>query len=199
MRSSPVQVCSPCQMLRFKCEQNSPASVSLQGQCHKHTESPSRAGGMLGLCLQQQQEHQAPLSVAAHVTAKFTLIFCLFRAKDEAQDFGDDCILPTGKSLTDLSVLTSYPLELSAQKSPVHNILLLCFVCFWKNEISRTKEGLLRKGVSYGFYGLRFRITVGICWDLVKDTLLYRSSEAHRNMTSLPASPAAAWNRSVPS
>lgn len=176
---------------------------SLSRDSATNTESPSRAGGMLGLCLQQQQEHQAALSVAAHVSAKLTLLFCLFRAKDEAQGFGDDCIPPTGKSLSDLSVClsvwTSYPLKSSAQKSPVHNILLMCFVCFWKNEISRTKEGLLRKGVFYGFYGLRFRIIVGICWDLVKDTLLYCSSEAHRNMTSLPASPAAVWNRSVPS
>lgn len=63
----------------------------LQGQCHKHTKSLSRAGGTLGLCL-QQQGHQASLSAAAHVTAKFALLFCLFRAKREAQGFGNGSV-----------------------------------------------------------------------------------------------------------
>lgn len=79
-------------------------------------------------------------------------------------------------------------------------VLVFCFVCSWKNKISRAKEGLIRKGVFLWFRVLeavKSKITAGICWDLVKDTLLYCSSEARRNRTSLPTLPAAAWGRSV--
>lgn len=85
----------------------------------------------------------------------------------------------------------------------MYNTPVFCFVCFWKNKISRTKEGLAYKERSFLWVkvleAVKFKITAGICWDLVRGTLLYCSSEAHHKITSWLTFPAAAWGRSVPS
>lgn len=85
--SSPVQVCSPCQVLRWKCEQDSPASVSSPGtgpQRHRISLRPVQEGRWA-----YHSRNTELLSTTTHVTGKTHFVVLFVQSKGRSAEFGE--------------------------------------------------------------------------------------------------------------